>query len=512
VLFNSYTYILFFLPLVVAGYFSVNRRKGERWAIVWLVAASLLFYGWWKPVYLPLLLFSIGFNFWVGCHLPRAAERRRRALLRLGITVNLGLLAYFKYAGFVVANVNTLFDTDFAVGPIVLPLAISFFTFQQVAYLVDSARGLTKEYDFWRYSLFVAFFPQLIAGPIVHHAEVLPQFADEKRHRKIAENLVVGIVIFVIGLWKKVMVADTVAGYATPVFTAVEQGYGPTVVEAWTAALAYALQIYFDFSGYSDMAIGSARLFGIRLPLNFHSPYKADNIIEFWRRWHMTLSRFLRDYLYIPLGGNRKGTLWRFVNVFITMFLGGLWHGAGWNFIIWGVLHAAYMFVNHLWHRIVPAAGGKHWWSVAAARVCTLVAVIVAWVFFRAETLAGALRMLKGMAGGNGMVVPQKYLARWGEVGEWLAVHGVAFQTTRFLTSLTPLVNLVILLVLCASLLPNTQEIMARYEPALGYGGAGPRRWYEFSIRPLTAVAGAGLFLVSFFHLTRVSAFLYFNF
>ena len=306
-----------------------------RMAMGWLVIASLFFYAWWNPVYLGLILVSILFNYTLGAILYK---KRRKMLLVLGIAINLALLLYFKYAMFFVSTFNALTGGDFYIKQIVLPLAISFFTFQQIAYLVDVYRGRTYEYNFLHYCLFVSFFPQLISGPIVHHGEMLPQFEKKRVYRLNYEDLSVGLSVFFIGLFKKVVLADGMAEYATPIFNAVSQGIPLSFFESWLGLLAYGLQIYFDFSSYCDMAIGLGRMFGIYLPINFYSPYKAVNVIDFWRKWHITLSRFLRDYLYIPLGGNRKGRVRRYTNLMITMLLGGLWHGANWTFVIWGFL------------------------------------------------------------------------------------------------------------------------------------------------------------------------------
>ena len=336
-LFNSHIFIFFFLPITLLVFHQIGRRGKHRLAISWLVAASFFFYGWWNPPYLGLILISILFNYVLGVSLSRIP---RKTLLIVGISGNLALLGYFKYANFFTDTLNALTDANIALQQIVLPIAISFFTFQQITYLVDAYRGETQEYNFLHYCLFVTFFPQLIAGPIVHHKEMLPQFAEKSLYKIKADNLAVGVTIFIIGLFKKVILADGIAVYATPMFDAAEWYDSLTFFEAWCGALAYSLQLYCDFSGYSDMAIGIARMFGVKLPINFYCPYKAHNIIEFWRRRHITLSRFLRDYLYFPIGGNRRGVSRRYVNVMITMLLGGLWHGAGWTFVVWGVFTA----------------------------------------------------------------------------------------------------------------------------------------------------------------------------
>jgi len=359
----------------------------------------LFFYCAWKPIYLSLLVTSVVANFLLG--LGMDDRRYRRVVGTFGVALNLIVLCYFKYTGFIFDAVGAVSGTPLPLFSIILPLGISFFTFQQIAYLVDVMRGAKIERDIVSYALFVCFFPHLIAGPLVHHAEMIPQF---KRSR-IGRSAVLsarGLAIFAAGLLKKVFIADNMAQFASPVFAHVDAGGGVTTTWAWLATLAYTLQIYFDFSGYSDMAIGLALSFGIRLPINFRSPYQATSIVEFWRRWHITLSRFLRDYLYIPLGGNQLGKQRRYINLMATMVLGGLWHGAGANFLIWGGLHGFYISVNHLWHdwRI-----GKHraaapgFSEKALSWAITLFAVVVAWVFFRAKTMAGAWRMLISLFG-----------------------------------------------------------------------------------------------------------------
>jgi D-alanyl-lipoteichoic acid acyltransferase DltB (MBOAT superfamily) len=335
-LFNSAEFLFFFLPLLLFAFFRLGRHN-RRLAAFWLTAGSLFFYGWWNPAYLGLLLSSIVFNYLVGYTIARGDDigsSRRKRLLALGITVDLALLGYYKYANFFVDSVNAAFGTNYAILEIVLPLGISFFTFTQIAFLVDAARGEAKEFDFVHYSLFVTYFPHLIAGPVLHHKEMMPQFGQASTYRFSHEHLTVGLTVFAIGLFKKVVLADGVAPFASSVFAAAERGEVLGLFQAWGGTLAYSLQLYFDFSGYSDMAIGLSYMIGVRLPINFNSPYKSVNIADFWRRWHMTLSRFLRDYLYIPLGGNRKGSVRRYVNLMTTMLLGGLWHGAGWTFVL----------------------------------------------------------------------------------------------------------------------------------------------------------------------------------
>ncbi len=405
-LFNSDIFLFVFLPVTLAGFLLIDGTGQRKWVILWLILASLTFYGWWGPRYVVLLVFSVCLNFTIGSWLRRGHEAGatgRKALLAAGIAANLGFIGYFKYAGFILTNWNFLTGAGVDLGEIVLPLAISFFTFQQIAFLVDSYRRETGEYSFLPYCLYVTFFPQLIAGPIVYHREAMPQFMGSALGSKKVENFAIGFSIFVIGLCKKVLLADNLSVYVQPVYDAAAAGEAVNFMPAWTAALAYTFQLYFDFSGYSDMAIGLALLFGIRLPLNFDSPYKANNIIEFWRRWHMTLSRFLRDYLYIPMGGSRRGPVRRSANVMVTMLLGGLWHGASWTFVLWGGLHGLLLVANHLWRKVLSTWGLER---VAATRPygmaahgLTFLCVVVGWVLFRADSFAAAGSILAAMAG-----------------------------------------------------------------------------------------------------------------
>jgi D-alanyl-lipoteichoic acid acyltransferase DltB (MBOAT superfamily) len=400
-LFNSHLFIFVFLPVALAVYLLIIRQGWRNQSFDWLVAASLFFYGSWKWSNLWLLLASLVFNYVVGTALGKLGRSPRgKMLLTVGLAANLLFLGYFKYANFVVTNANALFGLGWSFTHVLLPLGISFYTFQKIAYLADSYQGLTRGYGFRDFCLFVAFFPQLIAGPIVHHSELMPQFRKPSAG-PCWEDWSTGASLFIVGLAKKVLVADPFASYASPVFQAARDGTTPAFGVAWLGALAYAMQIYFDFSGYSDMAIGIARLFGIRLPMNFNSPYKAVNIADFWRRWHMTLSRFLRDYLYIPLGGNRKGPARRYANLMITMLLGGLWHGAGWTFVAWGALHGLYLSIFHGWQswrertgRIPPTPSALGIWT---GRLLTGLTVVVAWVVFRADSFAAALRILQAM-------------------------------------------------------------------------------------------------------------------
>jgi len=490
-LFNSHVFLFLFLPVALLVFHLLGRGGRARGAALWLVAASLFFYGWWDPRYLPLLVGSVVLNYGLGRWLgtATASSRLRGAVLAAGIAVDLGALGWFKYAHFTAANLSFLAGVDLALPPIVLPLAISFFTFQQIAFLVDRWRRPGPPPGWLEYALFVTFFPQLIAGPIVHHTETIPQFARPSLYRLRRADLEVGATIFFLGLAKKVLLADGVAPYATRVFEQVALGAEPEAFAAWTAALAYTFQLYFDFSGYSDMAIGLARMFGVRLPLNFDAPYKATSIVEFWRRWHMTLSRFLRDHLYVPLGGNRRGTARRHVNIMITMLLGGLWHGAAWTFVVWGGLHGAFLLVNHAW-RALRGAGREAraaWLGGWPARFATFGVVVVAWVFFRAASLDDAFTLLGGMAGLRGAV--------WPDAGAIRVVHLALLWAIVWWA-------------------PTTQAIMAGAEPALGYRrarGDAPA-WLAWRPSPAFAVAVGVVTLFGVLGINRYSEFLYFQF
>ncbi|GAB3105346.1 MBOAT family protein [Aestuariicella hydrocarbonica] len=513
-LFNSFEFILVFLPVVLLGYYLLKRTAPEAAPVLWLVAASLFFYSWWRVEYLPLLLYSILGNYSLGLYLGREALRPkwRKLVLAAGIVINLGLLGYYKYANFFIETLNALAGTRWDGLTILLPLAISFFTFQQIAYLVDSYQGKTRHYGFLHYCLFVSFFPQLIAGPIVHHRDMMPQFMRNRRQPLQLDNISIGLVIFTVGLAKKVLIADNLALFATPVFAKADAGGTLTLVEAWQGALAYSLQLYFDFSGYCDMAVGAARCFGIVLPINFNSPYRSRNIIEFWRRWHITLSTFLRDYLYIALGGNRLGPVRRYANLMLTMLLGGLWHGAGWNFAIWGGLHGIFLVINHGWRGLTSGIPAMPAWihriGGLLGMLLTLVCVVFAWVFFRAESLAGAVAMLEGMVGRNGTTLPAKYLSRWSEFGPWLSQKGVNFQDLETLQSLSPLWNMLALWVFVCSA-PNIYNLLAHKQPVLE---EVQRSRFALPLTPLTGFFCGLLLVAGLLSLSRVSEFLYFQF
>ena len=532
-LFNSYLFILLFLPITTWGFYQFTRMGGKRLAVLWLVIASLVFYGYWNPPYVILLILSIGVNYILGQILGRhhstGKETRGKIFLILGLAFNLGLIGYYKYFNFFTDTINSVLGTSILVQQIVLPLGISFYTFQQISYLIDSLEGETKGYRFIDYCLFVSYFPQLIAGPIVTHQEMIPQFSKQSNARFCSENLTIGLTIFFLGLFKKVILADRIALFATPVFSAADAGVTLTFAEAWIGALAYTMQIYFDFSGYSDMAIGAARMMGFNLPINFNSPYKAVNIIDFWQRWHMTLTRFLTRYLYNPLALNLsrlrlqqgKDLIKRGVGspsaffqlvafpTIVTMFLAGLWHGAGWQYIVFGVLHGCYLSVNHGWHMLLKARGYKLknslWWERRLGHLLTFGCVIVAMVFFRASTVENATKILAAMVGNNGI-----------NLGD-----GMLFTNQLFETPKTG-VLLLSALMFIAFCFPNTQEWLANFEPVLGGQPSNNnhtpswlgRLWQQLRWKPTApwAAVTAALAVAAFLGLAEVSEFIYFQF
>lgn len=421
-LFNSMVFIAGFLPVVLLGFFLLTAAGRQRMAVLWLTLASLVFYGWWNPSNVPLLLGSIVFNYLLAGYLLRHPTR---GMLALGVIANILLLVYYKYTGFLFGALDDALNLGWSIEDIVLPLAISFFTFQQIAYLVDAHDGEVVEHDFLNYCLFITFFPHLIAGPITHHREMLEQFRENDNFRPRLDNLSIGLTVFLLGLFKKVVIADPLGEKASPVFALAAQGSIPSLYDAWTGALAYTLQIYFDFSGYSDMAIGLGLLFGISLPANFNSPFKARNVIDYWSRWHMTLTRFLTAYIYNPIvmritrtrmaagkplprrGKMSAGTFLALVaypTVF-TMFVSGVWHGAGWQFVAFGLLHGFYLVVAHGWRAYKVGKGWKldsdRWLHKTSAVLLTFSCVVIAMVFFRAHDLSAALAVLSGMLGMN---------------------------------------------------------------------------------------------------------------
>jgi alginate O-acetyltransferase complex protein AlgI len=486
--FSSYTFILVFLPIVLIGFALLGRVDQQRSRFVWLVLSSLVYCGWWRLADLIPLAVSIAMNYRLGRWLETADPRYKKWLLALGVSANLALLGYFKYAGFLLTSVNSLMGTAWDAPPIILPIAISFYTFQQIAYICDAYYGRTREHSFIDYCLFVSFFPQLIAGPIVHHAQMLPQFY-RRRLRFDSADLSVGISLFAFGLAKKVLIADELSPIVAQVFDT-DPSMPLSFGLAWVGVTAYALQIYFDFSGYSDMALGLGRLFGIRLPLNFNSPYRATSVIDFWKRWHITLSDFLREYLYFPLGGNRKGKLRRYVNLMLTMLLGGLWHGASWSFVLWGGLHGVYLMVNHAW-RSLFGFKSDHPLARWASRILTFALVLIAWVPFRADGLPQIKRFYAAMFGLSGLDTSLGELSR-----------------SNILT-----VQACLLLVW---LVPNIPTIMRRYRPTTGprltWDGWKPLAGWVWRPEPFWAIITALLTVACLMQMSRAGEFIYYRF
>ena len=547
-LFNSYQFIFLYLPVVLTGFYALDWRSRTA-AIIWLSGASLFFYGVWDWRLLPVLLGSVVFNYGMGVLLMRGDERSSPRL-RLyavisAVAANLAALAYYKYANFLVDDLNLALPHPIEIAKIVLPIGISFFTFTQIAFLIDTYVGEAREPRFSNYLLFVTYFPHLIAGPILHHAEMMPQF-ERRAPESVVENIAVGLSIFVIGLFKKVVIADSVAGFATPAFDGVHDGAVLSLVEAWSAPIAYTFQLYFDFSGYSDMAIGLSQMFGIRLPLNFDSPLRARSIIEFWQRWHMTLTRYLRLYIYTPL--TTKIMSWRIehgygiarqdtrslggfaamvaVPLFGTMGLAGIWHGAGTQFLVFGLLHGAYLTVNHVWRafRRPTSPSGAITAKLLVLRdvALTFTAVVVANVFFRAGSVHDAWSILRSMTGLNGVALSADLTGRAGV--SLVAMDTSADTPLPFFQGWNEVAAFAFLFFIVWAL-PNTQQLVARFSMTFDDGTAGRARdlpllakirsfWSLLEWRPNipSAVVVGALAAIACLNLHHVSEFLYFEF
>lgn len=533
-LFNSYIFLFLFLPLALGGY-HVAGRYGRRPAAIWLACMSFVFYAWWNVSFVLLLIVSISFNFTCSELIIHLKQRtpQQTACLAAGIVANIIALVYFKYFASLLAFADGLVPVHLHVPDIVLPLGISFFTFTQIGYLVDVKQGTAKSRGLLNYVLFVTFFPHLIAGPILHNREIMPQFENPATYRFSGENFAAGLSLFVIGLAKKCLLADPFSESVGLGFQAA--GHSP-LFSAWYTALAYSLQLYFDFSGYSDMAIGLARMFNVQFPLNFNSPYKATSIIDFWQRWHMTLTRYITLYIYTPvaltisrrraargLGITRTAqstpsgfaTMVAFP-VFVTMVLAGIWHGAGLQFLVFGVLHAIFLTVNHAWrlfrpHRAGAPANRELWWGFLLTFLCALVARI----FFRAPSVSAAVAMLGGMIGLHGIdavPLPGTLLGALGHVGDVLTAHGAAVATRP--ADLASIAFQAIWLVgLCAAvlILPNSQQIMARYWPEIGV--RHPRAsWLSWQPNLTWGLALGMMTAVSLIAIGGTAEFLYFQF
>lgn len=485
-LFNSIEFIFLFLPTSLIIFFILNRINNDLFSKGFLIVSSLFFYGWWNPIYLPLICGSILFNYYLGRFLAKNCKKNRRnrkCVLFFGILANITLLGYFKYYDFFISNVNSLLNLSLPLKHLILPLAISFFTFQQIAFIVDSYSGHIKDIKPNHYCVFVLFYPQLIAGPIVHHDEMMPQFADVKKRRINLKNIASGIYLFSIGLFKKVVIADSISPFVGNGF---DKALSLDLLEAWVTSLSYTFQLYFDFSGYSDMAIGLALLFNIKLPTNFSSPYKASNIQEFWRKWHITLSRFLKNYIYIPLGGNRSGYFRKNLNLMTTFIIGGIWHGAGWTFVLWGLLHGFGLVVHSFWK------GYRIKLPTCIAWFITFNFVNICWVLFRAKNWADALKVMKGMIGMNGLVLPSSIVNKIPFTAELGISSGLWLQNVQGDKNL--IIHLLIFFAICV-FCKNSTQIMQNFR--LGYK---------------TAIIAGILFVYSLLSINKASEFLYFNF
>jgi len=515
-LFNSLEFIFLFLPLTLAGYYTLVRFGMRQWIFLFLVFASLVFYSVWNPPYVFLLIGSMLANYLIGLGIHRTVgTKTATAILSAGVALNLAVLGWFKYANFFLENANAIAGTDWTLQKIILPLAISFYTFQQIAYLVDVARKDVQPGGLFRYATFVIFFPQLIAGPIVHYREMMPQFFGRNLGRFVGANLTVGIAIFAVGLFKKTVIADSAALYASPVFGLAHDGNAIGLYDAWKAAICYTIQLYFDFSGYSDMAIGLARMFGIKLPVNFNSPLRAMSIIEYWRRWHMTLQQFIVAYMYQPLvlplarvaantGLGKWASFYLTVGVptFVIFVVIGLWHGAAWTYVLFGTLHGFYLATNEFWRLFMRRRKSKTGPSVQARvgyHVLTLFCVLIANVVFRAETVSDAMRIWLG-------------LFRFSDLPAIATILPTAWSDL--------IVQPMVLILLSAGLIalaPNTQQLFGRYHPVYGWAKMknNVRPVISVTWRPTLAWAvwtGVVLFLGVAFVSRGESEFIYFNF
>ncbi len=486
-LFNSFEYIFIFLPITAVIYFILNNRGPSASARAWLLLCSLFYYSYWNIIYLPLILGSIIFNFGIGWTLNSGREALKHipriVLLWIGIIFNLALLGYFKYTNFFIASINSITDMHINLIKIALPLGISYFTFTQISFITAVYRGTSRENSILNYGLYVTFFPQLLSGPIVYHWEMMPQFTDSKNRRINYDNIMKGVLMFSIGLFKKTVIADNLAAWAVQGF---DQAQTLNFFEAWFTSLSYTFQLYNDFSGYIDMANGIALICNINLPINFNSPFKALSIQDHWRRWHMTLIRFLRDHVYIPMGGSRKGPLRVYLNIIAIYFVAAIWHGISWTYLAWGMINGVAMVIHRLWSRSgreMPKYAG--WFA-------TFIFVVFTHVFFRANTIGDALKVVRGMVGMNGIMLSEKLsgipLLRATGIGfgKWLDhIGGDKFYLIYFLIGAA----------LLSFLGKNAHELSEQMKPNI--------RWALFT----------GLLLgVGLIHMTQVRAFLYFNF
>ena len=537
-LFNSYAFIFAYLPITLLGYALIARRPDSRaLSIWWLVLCSVIFYGVWNPLNLLIIAPSMIVNYFLARAIQRrsirggAEDRVGRWLLIFGIAINLCFLGYFKYKNFFLDSVNIIWGSHWPLIDVILPLGISFITFQKIAFLVDVRTRTIRDFELLDFLIFVFFFPQLIAGPIVHYREMVPQFKNDLR-QIIAKNISVGLGLFAIGLFKKTVLADSIAPYATAIFNTAEGDAAIGIANAWIGVSAFTLQVYFDFSGYSDMATGLARIFGIILPMNFNSPLKASCIIDFWNRWHMTLTKFLTAYIYSPILltvtrarmasgklmiSRKHAPVGAFVVLvamptMITMLASGIWHGAGITFVLYGALHGAYLVINHAWRQWRPKWERASYDRVMrpVGRVLTLAAAFFAMSLFKAQTLHGALHMMSALLGFEGFRIPAGVLSQAGVVGKWLVALGVKGDDSSGVAFLA-MVGWTIALLLAATCLPNSMEMLSRFQPTLGVKASASGPWV-IALDRRWAMVCALILLAGLLSLNRVSEFLYWQF
>lgn len=484
-LFNSYIFILFFFPICILGYYSFNYLRKYTCGQCFLLAMSLWFYAYFNISYLAIILVSIIINYAIYFLFSKFPSKCvRKVILIPGLLFNIGLLIYFKYMDFFIQNINAVFHKEYALLGILLPLGISFFTFQQISFIVDAYKGeIPQRYNILYYASFVTFFPQLIAGPIVTHDELIPQFLDEKRKKINWGNMAMGIYIFTLGLSKKVLLADTFG-------KAVTWGYNNLESLDSTNALlvmfSYTIQIYFDFSGYCDMAIGIGKILNIDLPVNFNSPYKALTITEFWDRWHITLTRFFTKYIYIPLGGNRKGQIRTYINIMIVFLVSGIWHGANWTFVFWGMCHGLFLVITRRFQKFFTNLHPALNW------ILTFSFVNIMWVFFRADSLGDAVNLLNRIALCNFGGISTDLLSSFKlvELEFFLRNFSIEFRYPYFLLSVFLFLSLFLILG-CK----NAHEKMDSFKPSV------------FRI-----LSSAFLLVWCIFSFSDISTFLYYNF
>ena len=458
-LFNSIEFLLFFLPLVVLFFYLIIYLKKVSLLILYLAFCSLVFYSWWNPKYVLLIIFSILINY-TFYKLIKKDSSYSKLYLNLGIIFNLSLLVLFKYLNFLKDIFTDITDYQFDIYAIILPLGISFFTFQQIAFLVDGYKKKIDEINFKKYFLFVSFFPQLIAGPIVNFFQVSKQFNNlGKNQKNMWENISIGTFFISLGLLKKTFIVEKLSSWSDKTFYLNQLDGKLTFLDSWVGLISFSLQIYFDFSAYSDIAIGLGMLFGIYLPFNFNSPYKALNIIDFWRNWHITLSNFLKNYLYIPLGGSKNGKIKKYKNLFIVMIIGGLWHGASWNFIFWGALHGVYLIVNHFLRSVFPVNHHQNLIKIIFKRLFLFFLVSIAWVFFRTNSFIDAINFYKSLFVFNGVILPKHYEQYLTFQNDFLNLIGVEFGITYAYEGFNQILCLLLLFIFVISS-PNIQEVV----------------------------------------------------